>query len=155
MITKKHVKLIALGACLVGLSVLGSAKNPVERPIKFSVQETLVITLDDKGFPVTWGGFGTGNCSHLGRVENRGGGTYNADGNPVGTGVLTAANGDQLFWSSADDPAITVFTGGTGRFASATGSVRAVSMEMVWRPTPPPGTLVADVRISVKGTITY
>ena len=152
MITKKHVMLIALGACLVGLSVLGSTKNPVERPFKGVNHQTLVITLDNNGVPVVWEVFGTANCTHLGLSENQGGGTYNQDGTPKGTGVLTAANGDQLFWSGG---VATAFTGGTGRFEGATGTVTTVSMEIVFRPDSPPGTLVGDIVIYNEGTITY
>ena len=78
---------------------------------------------------------GGGNGTHLGRF------TYAADitvdpatGNGVGTVVWTAANGDQIFASTAGQRVFVAFptiglketqsiTGGTGRFVGASGTI--------------------------------
>ena len=146
--------LISIGTCILGLSSSGSLKNPVTRPVKSVLHQTLVITLDNAGVPVSWTVNGTAHCSPGGLSTNRGGGTYNLDGSPNGTGVTTVANGDQFFWSSPDG--VTSFiTGGTGRFKGATGTLKGATTELVWLPDPPPGTLVADMTGANEGTITY
>jgi hypothetical protein len=151
MIAKKYAMLIAIGACLIGLSGLGSTKHPVERPIKVVLHETMILNLADGSWELS----GIGWCSHLGLVENQGGWPYlDESGEVVSKGVTTAANGDQIFWSSADQ-ATAFFTGGTGRFQGATGSMTTVSMEMVELPNPPPGCLVFDVLLDNEGTVTY
>jgi hypothetical protein len=67
---------------------------------------------------------------------------------------MTAQNGEQLFWMSPD-PNTVIFTGGTGRFADATGMATATNVEMLFRPDPPPGMMIADFTASMEGTITY
>jgi hypothetical protein len=78
---------------------------------------------------------GTGNGTHLGRFTYDAHITVNpATGNGVGTVVWTAANGDQVFASTAgrrvsvDFPTISLeetqtITGGTGRFVDASGTI--------------------------------
>ena len=72
---------------------------------------------------------GEGNASHLGRVISNEHGLIHPDGSVQGMVVLTAANGDQLFWSdegrftSSTTIAGTItFMGGTGRFSNASGT---------------------------------
>ena len=87
----------------------------------------------------------TGNASHLGRF----GMTYELTGDLLthdtsGSAVFTAANGDQLFtefvghgtpngdYTAASIVEIHTITGGTGRFADATGSfIRTYSLDLV------------------------
>jgi hypothetical protein len=158
MIGKKYVSLIALGACLVGLSVLGSTKNPVTRPSKDVLHETLIITGDFTQNPPllkTWEIFGTGNSTHLGLMENRGGGTFDEFGVGTGSGIMTAANGDQVFWRCPNNIDTGEIYGGTGRFESATGSFKTVSIEMVPSPDSTLTTVVYDVVLRTAGTMTY
>jgi hypothetical protein len=79
---------------------------------------------------------GTGNATHLGRF------TLSADftvtfvtGNATGTATWTAANGDKIFVNVVGHGTFVVFpivaitethsiTGGTGRFADASGTIR-------------------------------
>jgi hypothetical protein len=77
----------------------------------------------------------TGNATHLGRFTLTADWTLAATGN-FGTSTWTAANGDKLFTSfqrsgKAVPPTITftethTVTGGTGRFANASGSFTVV-----------------------------
>jgi hypothetical protein len=72
---------------------------------------------------------GQGEATHLGRFTSNDHAVIHADGTIQAAGVLTAANGDQLFWSyvlsftSANTVAGTfTLTGGTGRFVDASGT---------------------------------
>ncbi len=59
MIAKKVLTLITLGACLVGLSALGSLKNPVIRPNKSLGYDTVIVSLVDGSFVASEHGQGT------------------------------------------------------------------------------------------------
>ena len=155
MNAKKIAILVTLGTCILGLSAFAGKKNTVERSFKSVIHQTLVITLDKDGIPVSWVLSGIALSSHFGLGENSGQGTYDTSFNPVGTGVSTAANGDQTFWKSLPGGGPSFITGGTGRFAGATGIIYAVSMEIVFRPDPPAGKLIADMVLHTEGTITY
>ena len=106
-------------------------------PFKGSVQT--LETLDFTGFPtaVTSSAIGTGNATHLGQFTV----TWKVvidftlpGGAAIGSGVYTAANGDSLFVDlvghgvPTENPDVIsivdvqTITGGTGRFAGATGS---------------------------------
>jgi len=145
MFARKALMIIALGACILGLSGFGSQKNLVQRPYKARGQVTGVIDLNKGTMEVS----GVAYATHLGFVTSYAKGAPNAL-----KGTVTAANGDKLFWESYD-PLTVVFTGGTGRFMGATGGYVAVDQQMVPRPNPPPGQMIIDVTFLVEGTITY
>jgi len=160
MIVKKYVNLIALGACLVGLSVLGSTKNPVTRPYKAVGQFHSVINV---GNPYGWGDWsfvatGVGQGTHTGNFLSLL--TGYADPKKItpmagSVGTITAANGDQIFFVVAPDGS-SVDTGGTGRFAGATGSVTSTVIgEPVVVYDPATGTLTIDLTETLEGTLTY
>jgi hypothetical protein len=78
---------------------------------------------------------GTGNATYLGRFTLTSDFTVDvATATAVGTAVWTAANGDQLFTTVTGEAVVTfpnaaivethVITGGTGRFAGASGTLR-------------------------------
>jgi hypothetical protein len=79
---------------------------------------------------------GSGNATHLGRFNLSVDFTVTpSTGDAVGTATWTAANGDQIFATVAGHGDIIVFptvvivetqsiTGGTGRFANASGTIR-------------------------------
>ena len=112
-----------------GGGIVTEAKAGSDLPLKGNLQATEAV--DGQMHHLT----GAGNATQLGRF------TYAADitvdpetGNGVGTVVWTAANGDQLFASTAgqlvsfDFPTISLeetqrITGGTGRFAAASGTI--------------------------------
>lgn len=102
-------------------------QTSAELPLKGSLQAT--ETLDDSLHHLA----GSGNATHLGRFAYSAAITIDpvtTDG--VGTATWTAANGDQLFTSTAGTVVLEAFpslsireeqtiTGGTGRFAGAVG----------------------------------
>ena len=72
---------------------------------------------------------GEGNATHLGRFTYDENAVVHADGSLLATVVLTAANGDQLFFRDAGSltspttaAGTSTFTGGTGRFTNASGT---------------------------------
>ena len=110
----------------------------------------------------------TGNESHLGRVTVHDTGTFTLTGPKSftfsGTEVVTAANGDQLFeafsGSGSTDAegnltsqAVLTVTGGTGRFADASGEQTVT----VHGPDAPliGTTLTRTITESITGTISY
>jgi len=162
MITKKHVMLITCGACILGLSALGSLKNPVTRPHKGVGQFHVVINVGnpmgtgDGSFDATGVGQGTHTgkfLSHLqGKVDPI---TLTPPTSGSLSGTVTAANGDQFFIRGEPDGSTTV-TGGTGRFVGATGSqTSAVVGTPVVSYDPGTGTLTIDATETLEGTLTY
>jgi hypothetical protein len=161
MITKKQVMLVALGACLVGLSVLGNQKNPVERPHKGLGQFHAVINVGnpfgsgDLSFVAT----GVGHGTHGGQFRSYLEGLVTIGPNgptpSSGSGTITMANGDQLFMEVAPDGS-TVVTGGTGRFEGASGNQTATNVgDPVVTYDPTTGTLTIDATQVIEGTLTY
>lgn len=123
MIVSKPLMLITLGACILGLSALGSEKNPVPRSFKGSSTFTTVVNLVSGSYETT----GVGIHSHLGLSTVYTTGEMEVSLDPFAftvlshEGIVTAANGDQFFYE-LQGGAFPI-TGGTGRFAGATGSV--------------------------------
>ncbi len=122
MNAKKHTALVGLVVCALALGALGSAKNPVQRPLKMQAEMVGYVDLTDGSFvSPNWG-----EATHVGEFTNIGVGWMN----PLtletisAEGTAVAANGDKLFWT-ADGPSGIDFNGGTGRFEHATG-------EMTW-----------------------
>jgi len=130
--------LTALAVCALVLSVVGSAKHPVERPFKASGIGTSVI--DATGTAGTYQI--VGNATHLGQMVLTGPWQITG-GDFVGftylvfhvAGTYTAANGDTIevdcpLWVTQYDAVGNPVTstglvnvvGGTGRFANASGS---------------------------------
>jgi hypothetical protein len=157
MIIKKYVSLIAVGACLVGLSVLGSTKNPVTRPHKGVGHFHTVINV---GNPYGTGDFsfearGVGQGTHTGEFHSYLKGYMAPAPNPRSEGTVTAANGDQLFIKGEPDGS-TSTTGGTGRFEGATGNVISTTVgDPVISYDADTGLLTWDGIQTLEGTITY
>jgi hypothetical protein len=155
MIARKFAMLVTLGACLLGLSGLGSTKNPVTRPMKACGSGSGVITLNADGVPVSIVNVAVMHATHMGLATSLLAATFNENGVPVGPGTLTAANGDQIFVEETGGP-VNLFTGGTGRFAGATGTYRTVELVLgPFLPGPIPGTVVVEFTFRNEGTITY
>lgn len=117
--TKRNI-VLALGVCALLLPVTLIAKHPVERPFKVHGDVTVVISLVDGSLV----GTETGEATHVGRYSSEGEGSFDlGSGSGTETGVLTAANGDELCWTEAIRPGNIdrTFTGGTGRFENASG----------------------------------
>lgn len=122
MITKKQMLIVSLTVCALALVALGAGQKAVDRP--FKIDGNLTLTIDARtcansvctGSSEDWG-----EATHIGRYSNRAEVlSYNTvTGMITGSGTLTAANGDQLFWERNDH--VFTFTGGTGRFEEAEG----------------------------------
>lgn len=121
-----------VAACAVVLPTLGSVKNPIERPLK--VSESVVWEVDlITGYAT---GIGQGEGSHVGRYQNEAQAVWSLDFSPggyfgivEGTGVVTSANGDQLFWKMTPDQlGVVQFEGGTGRFQGVSGALDATTI---------------------------
>ena len=137
------IKFLALTLMLL----LGSvAVTATERPFSANGTGIAVPIIDDNGNIVGAKPTGSGNATHLGLFTNTGEVSFTPDANnptilhPSGGGVFTAANGDKLNFvivSGALDLTTGIgtgdfaFTGGTGRFANATGHTSGVIQQNV------------------------
>jgi hypothetical protein len=98
-----------------------------------------------------------GWASHTGLFTNEGTGILNlATGEFLsGSGVLVAADGDELHWELAGVPNFVSYTGGTGRFTGATGGFPAVITSQELLSVNGDGTWTLAVTYIGTGTITY
>ena len=134
---------LSIKILLVTLTLLiGSlAVTATERPFSLNGKGIAVPIIDDHGNIVGAEPTGSGNATHLGMFTNTGRVNFTPDAtnpnilHPTGGGVFTAANGDKLNFiilNGALDLTTGIgtgdfgFTGGTGRFANATGQVSGV-----------------------------
>lgn len=158
--------LVVALAALVPASALGKA-NGTARPIKVTFSDTAVLDLATFSFHYQ----GTQLDSHAGTSTWAGEGSIALTGfntfNQSDAWVVTAANGDELFGTNAgtgtggptglllgsEETAVQTITGGTGRFANATGTLtgtfRNVLVSIVG------GLATYSVRGSAEGTISY
>jgi hypothetical protein len=117
------------------------AVTATERPFSLSGTGIAIPILDGNGNVVGAEPTGSGNATHLGMFTNTGKVQFTPDASnpnilhPSGGGVFTAANGDKLNFvivNGALDLTTGIgtgdfaFTGGTGRFANATGQTSGV-----------------------------
>jgi hypothetical protein len=157
------IKVMALAGMLV-LTVLMAASVPASaagRPVTITGHGTGTIRLDAATGAFT--GQESGVSSVLGTytVHLQGRATLAADGTVTGTGAATivAANGDQLtgnFIVTGDGETQTVLvtiTGGTGRFANATGALTVICHS---GPSHQEGAvLLLEHRCTMKGTVSH
>jgi hypothetical protein len=127
--------------------LIGSlAVAATERPFSLNGKGIAIPILDGNGNVVGAEPTGSGNATHLGMFTNTGKVNFTPDASnpnilhPTGGGVFTAANGDKLNFviiSGALDLTTGIgtgdfeFTGGTGRFANATGHTSGVIQQNV------------------------
>ena len=122
------------------------AVTATERPFSLTGKGIAIPILDGNGNVVGAEPTGSGNATHLGMFTNTGKVSFMPDESnpnilhPSGGGVFTAANGDKLNFvivSGALDLTTGIgtgdfeFTGGTGRFANATGHTSGVIQQNV------------------------
>jgi hypothetical protein len=124
---------LALIAMLLTVAFPGPATAKEQVPFHGSIQG--LETEEGQGTTVLIDGSGTGIATHLGRITLTWEGTVNLlDGSGIGTFHFIAANGDSIFTEDVGqaEPTgtpgvfhiveVNTITGGTGRFAGATGS---------------------------------
>ena len=151
MITKKPALVVTFAVCALALAVSAVAQRAVERPFKISGHITMTVDLTTGDTEVTdWG-----EATHGGRFLNQGTGHMDlATGSLTGSGVWTAANGDQIFWESPETYVVEC-TGGTGRFENVTGGFVYVPSSNVVITMPDPNTMVVEFTYRGVGVITY
>ena len=122
------------------------AVTATERPFSLNGTGVAIPILDGNGNVISAEPTGSGNATHLGMFTNIGHVDFTPDASnptilhPSGGGVFTAANGDKLNFviiTGALDLTTGIgtgefeFTGGTGRFANATGRTSGVIQQNV------------------------
>jgi hypothetical protein len=150
MIARKHVVLITLGACILGLSAFGSISNPVARPLKAHGHGMLVADLRDGSLAAqSWSQSTLSGLTITKSVGKMDPTTWT----PLWSeGTATAANGDQMFYEMTD-PITCTFTGGTGRFEGATGNAtQGVSDAVI---TVEGAIMTMTFNFTLDGTVTY
>ena len=157
----RNIKMMALAGVLA-LTALLAASAPASAggsAMTMSGHGTGVIRLDTATGAFT--GEESGVSSDLGKYKLRleGVGTTSADGTFTGSGTVTivAANGDQLTGTftvtgdGATNSVVVTITGGTGRFAHATGTLTVICVS---GPAQQEGaTLVLQHKCTMEGTV--
>lgn len=156
MVTKRRLIIFSFVVCVLVVAALGVSKSMQERPFKISgdIRLTIDITTCSAAgvcyaLREDWG-----EATHLGRYTSVATGVMVnvITGYVGGSGVMTAANGDQLFWDKNGD-SLTI-TGGTGRFDNASGEFDT-SHPPATVTYPNPYTAVVTHPFQGSGTITY
>jgi hypothetical protein len=146
----------APAAASLSSSSTGSGQM-LERPFTMTGQSEAVFTITDTCVPGTasfpmgchFEGHGEGVALHLGKIITTDIGTF-----PNGEGTVVAANGDLLTFASNNFTGTMTITGGTGRFAGATGSLTG-AFTVVGTPVFGDGVVKTSVTWHLEGTITY
>lgn len=129
--TKTHswrtASLVMALTVIVGLAL--PAFGDDWRPFRGKADEVVIIATP-VGNEIQVTATGVGRATHLGRFTRLGSVIIHADGSIEGAAVFTAANGDQLYVEIEGSPispttlrGTYTFTGGSGRFSTASGEV--------------------------------
>jgi hypothetical protein len=131
---------LVLAVAAISPAAAVGAANGTDRPLKGTVSNTTTVSL------VTGAATSveSGHLSHLGAFTGNGDLTFSLVGpngfSFTGTGTLVAANGDELFTATVgsgtfgppiETTSFNTITGGTGRFAGASGTYTATSSPVV------------------------
>ena len=137
----KHLLSMKFLVLMFTLLVGTLAVTATERPFSLNGKGVAIPIIDGNGNVVGAEPTGSGNATHLGMFTNTGKVSFTPDSSnpnilhPSGGGVFTAADGDKLNFviiTGALDLTTGIgtgdfeFTGGTGRFANATGRTSGV-----------------------------
>jgi hypothetical protein len=137
---------LVLAACALLLPATLSAKKQVTRPFAIRGDVTVILA--------PYYASATGVATHIGK--------YSSSAEVQGKAILIAANGDELYWDETvsdvtyPEPGkmsftmVFTITGGTGRFAGASGSFGPVTVTVDLSTYP-----VLYFSYSASGTITY
>ena len=152
------IKILAVTLALLVGTV---AVTATERPFSATGSGVAAFILDSAGNPIGAHVTGSGNATHLGLFTSDGNVFFTPDPNnpiivhPSGQATFTAANGDKLnvvIVEGSQDITTGIgtgkfqFTGGTGRFANATGFTSAVIEQNF---------LTGGYQLTVVGSIDY
>ena len=144
---KRMIVVMTCVALFVGLGVRTSyaAEGGTDRPWSASGSGLGVVDNAAGTYVID----GTSNNSHLGRS------TFHTEGVLTGgnTFTITAANGDKLVAISSS-PTDAIFSGGTGRFQGASGTL-ITSVTINPDPTDPTNPLRFEIHFTQHGTISY
>ena len=140
-----------LAVCAFALAAIGSVKNPVTRPHRNQGDIKVVINVSDGTYTLHDVGVGT----HAGRYDNYGAGYFDAQGNAIGAGAATVANGDTFTWVGPGPSGQFHYTGGTGRFENISGTFIIVSQTEPVVTFPDANTMVQTYSYIAEGTLTY
>lgn len=146
---------VALAVCALLPIVSASAKDKVARPFQMAANSQLVIVVDsqDPNYG-TYTAHAEGVASHLGEVVIDEAGIIVA---PVFQGTMKGANGHLVTYEYNNDGQFQVrITGGTGRFAGASGTF-TLNVQVAGPPVldPVAGTMTYHFIWTGAGTITY
>ncbi len=123
-------------------------KNSVTRPVNMQAHSQMVLSLADGSYNSK----AEIIASHCGKSVGLGWGLFGG----AGAGKIIAANGDETFFDSPTTVLQGIITGGTGRFAGASGEFNIVALEQTGTdPGPDPGTVKLSFVWTATGTITY
>ncbi len=155
---------LALAVAVLSPSAAVANKGGTDRPIKDDETGTSVLNLLTGAFVADT----TGVESHLGRVASHQEGVVTTTGpttfTVTGSEIKVAANGDELFETFsgsgtldaagvATGPVVVTYTGGTGRFVTASGSATGQFSQV---PISTAGTTATfATSVSLSGTISY
>ena len=154
--TLATIGITSLAAFGLLLSTSAGPKQQVTRPMHLNGSGVIEITSMDETGTGTWKGTESGQATHLGCYSMAYDGTFVFTSPTtsvwVGKGTYTAANGNHLDFDvtitcdGSGETGVMEFTGGSGRFDGASGSV---NLESVTDP------VTGAYTISGTGTITY
>ena len=151
MNAKKHKVFVGLAVCALALAALGSARHPVERPLKLKATVVWIVSADGSAVCTQ-----EGEATHVGCFTAVGSAIWDLPNLLIesGGGTVTAANGDILNWVIGENNSV-IFTGGTGRFSNASGGFSSEPRSVAFEPGPTEGTTKLTIEYTGTGTITY
>ncbi len=146
---------LALAVCTLLPAFAAQAKARVPRPFQMQAQTQQVWQLDENLAPVQMlsaGGWAV--ATHCGLCYTAPSGAAAPDG--FMAGFIKSANGDQVFflWPVTDVTQVTI-TGGTGRFAGATGEFVITLLSQEGSVDPVAKTMTIYLTWTASGRITY
>jgi hypothetical protein len=148
----KSKAMAALAICALALTALGSAKNPVTRPMKGNGHLTAVVDLATGEATITdWG-----QATHIGSWTDSGEGIMDPSFQYFvsGHGTVVAANGDTIDWEFAG-PDSNRYTGGSGRFQGVRGGITFTITSAADPVLNEDGTMTFQSTYDMVGEITY